>query len=175
MFLPRLTDHSTETIEQALAQQHPDKDFPPLPPGKFENVRNSKESQVMFFRYDTTVGYRSTCSTQHSNITPPLKRHKNKHTLTREPKIRVGFDYIFGYPHSYDITEEGEIILKQGLPPSPLYELTENQWTIKMVKQLEDHYGTSRVKVEGLCYNGNHYCPFSGGGDIQFLSQQQLW
>ena len=108
VFLPRLTDHSTETIEQALAQQHPDKDFPPLPPGKFENVRNSKESQVMFFRYDTTVGCRSTCSTQHSNITPPLKRHKNKHTLTREPKIRVGFDYIFGCPHSYDITEEGQ-------------------------------------------------------------------
>ena len=172
VFLPQLSRFSTKTVKQALAQLDPDKDLPHFPQGHFEHVHNSAGGQVVLFRHDNVVGCQNTGSTQHAQLPVPVKRHKERLSFTREPQnLRVGFEYLFGYSHAYTISERGEILLSQSLPPSAVEKLTENERTINMVKTLEKHYSSSNVNIRGLSRNSSHYCPFSGGGDIQLFVQ----
>ena len=73
----------------------------------------------------------------------------------------MGFEYLFEYSHAY---KRGEI---QSLPPSAV----ENERAINLVKALEKHDSSINVNIRGFSRNSSHYCPFSGGGDIQLFVQ----
>lgn len=170
-FLPRLGNRvATKTIERALSEQG--KALVPLPQGHFEIIRCSREGQIAVFKHSNVVGCRNTGSTQHGQIPLPLPRYKDINTFTREPEnLRVGFEYLFGYSHQYTISQKGEIIIGQGLPPASLTKLTETERTCNMAKALEKHVSTSNVKIS-LSRNSSHFCPFSGGGDLHFFCGQ---
>lgn len=43
-----------------------------------------------------------------------------------------------------------------------------------MVNALEKHYSSSNVEIQGPGHNSKHYCPFSGGGDIQIFVESGI-
>lgn len=149
--------------------------LPPLPSGHFAvinyiDIGLEECHQVALFRHDKVVGCHDTGSSHHGKLPLPLKRHKD---ITPQPqqKLRVGFEYLYGYSHPYTISD-GEIHLSHCLPPGRVKKPTENQRTMNMAKELEDIYTVdSNVKICVLSHNSSHFCPFSGGGDVEVFTQ----
>ena len=63
-----------------------------------------------------------------------------------------------------------DINLFHYIPNSPREELIENVRTIQMRDELLKHLEGAQVDVRALRRNCSHYCPFTGGGDIEIFS-----
>ncbi len=168
VFLPTLeTRLTTEAVKAAFAEQFPDRAFPTLPQGHFEVVWSNQQGQVALFWHKKVKGCRKTGSTHHGHLPRPIVRHTERHNITCEPSLRVGFEYLFGYSHAYTITEEREIKLSQQFPPGLVKKRTEPQRTMSMVSTLKKQFTRANVTLDAFSRNSSHFCPFSGGGDIQ--------
>jgi hypothetical protein len=167
VFLPhRETRIATQVLKLAIAEQT-DKELPPLPPGHFAVIGEGGGGQVALFRHDKVVGCRDTSSSHHGKLQRPLMRHKD---ITPQPQqLRVGFEYLYGYSHPYTISD-GEIRLEQSLPPASMGKRCENQRTVNMARELVN-FVDSNVEICVLGRNSSHFCPFSGGGDVQVFMQ----
>ena len=100
-----------------------------------------------------------------------MRRHTDVQTYTHEPRnLRVGFEYFHGYSHPYTISANGEITL--GHCSAAVKKLIVKERTMTMVKTLENHCAnSSNITIHTLgCYS-RHFCPFSGGGDIEVFTQ----
>ena len=139
-----------------------------LPHGHFEVLFNNSEKnyQVAVYKFRNVVGCRSTQSAQHGHL-PVVSPHHREIALTRDTeKIRVGFQYLYGYEHNYRI-EEGKVILSQQVPMEPLNPLHENQRTVAMITSFVSALGNEYKLQISSGKETSHYSPFSGGGDIQ--------
>ena len=108
---------------------------------------------------------RSTQSRQHGYLPAPSTCHREFESLIRDMnKVRVGFQFLYGYNHNYKV-EKGNIILSQQRPMRNIECLHENQRTCHMMTGLMSVLG-DEYKIFCSAKESRHYCPFSGGGDI---------
>ena len=157
-----------DLVRKAVSQQGGPY-LPHFPQGHFVVISNDPEVQVAF---RDTAGCRSTDSKQHSELPLPMPTHKEAAVFTQEPKhLQVGFPFLYGHSHPYTV-RNGEIVIGHHLPlatvPEDL-EPSENQITVELVSQLKAHYGHHYNVMVGSGHDSNHYCPFSGGGDVHIF------
>ena len=161
-----------DLVRKAVSQQG-GPSLPHFPQGHFVVISNDPEVQVAFFRFRDTAGCRSTDSKQHSELPLPKPTHKEAAVFTQEPEpkhLRVG-PFLYGQSQLYTV-RKGEIVIGHHLPlatvPKAL-EPSENQKTVELVSQLKVHYGHHYNVTVGSGHDSNHYCPFSGGGDVHIF------
>ena len=145
--------------------------LPPLPQGHFEAIVSTNTCQVFLFRYDRARGCSTTASHQHWNLPHPEVKHKLWEAVTVEPKVHVGFRYMFGHEQSYNISNRTVTIEKFVLPHCPFGE-TERSQTTDMMFDLRAQVGDD-FEVKLLEWECSHHCPFKGGGDLKIAKVGQ--
>jgi hypothetical protein len=86
--------------------------------------------------------------------------------LVQPTTLQVGFHYMFGYDHPYEI-EDGKVCLKSLQPPEWREFPDELHRTGEMLTRLCETTSHRNYKIEFASHDATHYCPFSGGGDIR--------
>ena len=169
--LPQWRRFSDTYIADAAAQQgiQPPKG---LPNGKYEVLHLHDGHQVAVFKFQSTEGCRVTDSPQHSKLPIPTHRHRDIQDLMVEPNnLRVGCRYLYGYDHPYTV-ESKKIEFDQAVPTKKLPQESEISRTVDMIQALRSKYGDQcDIKVFA---DTNHYCPFSGGGDIRIFKKDSF-
>ena len=103
---------------------------------------------MAIFKFKHVSGCRVTNDNHHSTLPIPIPCHKAITALTKEPNIRVGFEYIFGHSQPYSI-EDGKVRLKDPtLPVLSGVESSENRRTTMMISALESKFG-DRFEILG--------------------------
>ena len=145
--LPRLSRLPKEMVAEAAAQQGCKK-LVALPHGHFEVLFNNRETnyQVAVYKFRDVVGCRATNSAQHGYLPVVSPRHREIALTWDTEKIRVGFQYLYGYEHKYRI-EQGKVILSQQVPVEPLNPLHENQRTVAMITSLVSALGNEYIQA----------------------------
>ena len=95
---------------------------------------------MAMFRYEKVVGCRSTNSSQHSQLPVPSRRHRAAEGFTCEPRLRVGFEYIYIDSHDYAVVD-GKVQVAHWLPTSKLEQQSENERVLILVEQLKRFAG----------------------------------
>ena len=147
LLLPRVSRLSVAAVRQALEEQEATcKPLPhPLPRGCFVVERYVEDVQVALYKFDTAEGCRNTTSAQHDLLPVPAVRHRDVVKFTVEPRVHVGFQYLYGSPHAYKIVD-GKVDLGRMLPSSvhtcsPVPEKrSENFRTCNLVTQLQQQF-----------------------------------
>ena len=166
--LPEANRISVEQIQQVAAQTT----LPPFPPGQFVVVENTKDLQVALFKFKDATGCRNTASINHSRLPRPIQEHKPPQTFIREPNnLRVGFQYLFGHDQSYSV-RDGQIQIDHHLPQVTTEEASEHQRTSVLVNGLVAHFGREYDIIMGSGHDASHFCPFTGGGDVQVFKHK---
>ena len=145
--------------------------LPPLPQGHFEAIVSTNTCQVFLFSYDRARGCSTTASHQHWNLPHPEVKHKLWEAVTVEPKVHVGFRYMFGHEQSYNISNGIVTIEKFVLPHCPFGE-TERSRTTDRMFDLRAQVGDD-FEVKLLEWECSHHCPFKGGGDLKIAKVGQ--
>ena len=92
--------------------------------------------QVALFKHKNVAGCRVTNIPQHSILPIPIPCHKDVTEFTKEPNIRVGFEYIFGHSQPYSVVDRKVRLNDPTLPVDG----TENRRTLIMIAALEKHF-----------------------------------
>ena len=144
------------TVEEIRkATEHCGKPLPDISKGYFTIVNQSNNCQVALFKFKVTAGCRTTESRHHFKLPLPNPIHKNVKTLTKEPKIQVGFPYVYGHDQPYTVLNGAVIVSEPTLPT-----------------QKASGSETSRTAIIGnlldidTTQDHHQVCPFTGGGDI---------
>ena len=72
-------------------------------------IYNNNQHQVAVYKFVDVVGCRTTGSVKHSHLPVPSTRDK-PFVIQDQSKVRVGFQYLFGYNHEYKV-QDGKIEL----------------------------------------------------------------
>jgi hypothetical protein len=131
--LPTSTRLFVSDVKKALEDQNA-KELPnPLPKGSFLVLKSVGDCQVAIYQHDDAIGCgRTASSRRHSALPTPVPRHKDIVAMTREPAVRVGYKYIWGYDQNYTV-ENGRVSLTPCLPPQWDDKRDENQRTADLV------------------------------------------
>ena len=166
LLLPRLGRLSKEDVREAVAADGNCHALPKLPHGHFEVVLCRDDgTQVALFKFKDVAGCRRVSSTQHGTLSLPRARRIPMEFLVQPTTLQVGFHYMFGYNHPYEI-QDGKVCLKSVQPPEWREFPDELHRTGEMLTRLRAPTTHHNYKIELASHDATHYCPFSGGGDI---------
>ena len=121
-------------------QRQTSKTLPDVPQGYFDVLSGGDGYQVALFKHTNVAGCRSTSSHQHGKLPLPLPCLKDTAMITKEPNIRVGFNYIHGHPQSYTV-HDGKVSLNDSVLPLTKMDDAENSHTMSMMFSLISTFG----------------------------------
>ena len=87
--------------------------------------------------------------------------------LTRQlPRLRVGFECLYGYSHAYQLVD-GAVSLAHCVPGEVLNR-TENERTHDLVTTLQQQFHP-QFHIKAFGRNYECFCTFRGGGDVHIF------
>ena len=120
--------------------------------------------QYGFFKYDTSVGCSVVSSRNHENyLRPPRVRHRK---ISSTIKVRVGSMFLYDEDLEYEFDADGTVSIGMNIAvvSSDRIDQSEDQRRFVMMARLRDTLPDD-YKITTV-HNSDHFCPFSGGGDI---------
>ena len=120
--------------------------------------------QYGFFKYDTSVGCSVVSSRNHENyLRPPRVRHRK---ISSTIKVRVGSRFLYNEDLEYEFDADGTVNVGMSIAvvSSDRIDQSEDERRFVMMARLRDTLPDD-YKITTV-HNSDHFCPFSGGGDI---------
>lgn len=141
---------------------------PNFPSGEFLVIKAEFDYQVAIFKYSSNAvaGCRSTSSAQHRALPFPIKAHKKVAHFTKEPVLRLGYQFLWGVNQAYQVCE-GKVNLGEFEVPDATN--VEVQRTTVLVHGLKMQYGEKYRIMTPSGRNSTQFCQFSGGGDVEIV------
>ena len=167
LLLPRVNSFTVNEVRTALESKGAA--VPSFPLGRFDVVESTATLQVALFRHETTSACGAVLSRQHGAL-PRATRDRKVLNTPQQPPLQVGYKYMYGKGQAY-VMEGTEVSLNLStagvdpIVPEDDFprEVEKSSW---LVHVLSSYLGDKYVVRSGSGQDANHFCPFTGGGDV---------
>ena len=132
-------------------------------------IYNNNQYQVAVYKFVDVIGCHTTGSAKHSHLPVPSTCDK-PFVIQNLSKVRVGFQYLFGYNHEYKV-QDGKIELSSEIPEVTGEYLSEHKHTARMVQDLLTTLGEEYDIDVVSGKESTHPCPFSGGSYVRIFKK----
>jgi hypothetical protein len=155
LLLPSRRAFNVNTIQRALRSQakRPLPYSIKTPVGTFKTIFSDGGSQICLLKFRAHVGCRSVTSTYHGDLPNIVK--KNEHIL---PAQSFGIGYKFMYMQDENFSTDTDATIRDAV------ETVENVRRDQLISDLQTRYPQFKISSYGGIED--HYCHFSGGGDV---------
>lgn len=161
LLLPSRRGFSCNDIKKACKENRKCQPHVSLRDGSFKTVFSDESQQIILWKYTSHVGCSTVTSCHHGQLPNIVVRNE----AVVQKMSGIGYKYMWhGLEEDSDTSKIDKVAVRR------IVETNESDRKESLIRNLREHYPSFSV-----CYLEDHYCHFSGGGDVLMVASNLIF